>query len=82
MAWIETVPPEHARGRLRRIYDAALGRAGKIFHVVSVQSQQPRVLDASMGLYLRVMKAPDEPLTRARREMLAVTVSRINGCAY
>ena len=46
MAWIDTVPPEHARGRLRRIYDAALARAGKIFHVVSVQSQQPRVLDA------------------------------------
>ncbi len=82
MAWIETVPPELASGRLRRIYDAALARAGKIFNVVAVQSQQPRVLDASMGLYLRIMKADDEPLTRAQREMLAVTVSRINACDY
>jgi len=82
MAWIDTVPPAQASGRLRRIYDAALARAGKIFHVVSVQSQQPRVLEASMGLYLRIMKADDEPLTKAQREMLAVTVSRINGCAY
>jgi len=82
MAWIDTVSLEHARGRLRRVYDAALARAGKIFHVVSVQSQQPRVLEASMGLYVRVMKAPEEPLTRAQREMIAVTVSRINGCGY
>lgn len=82
MAWIETVPPEHAHGRLRRIYEAALARAGKIFHVVAVQSQQPRVLEASMGLYLRVMKAEGEPLTRAQREMLAVTVSRLNACRY
>jgi alkylhydroperoxidase family enzyme len=82
MPWIDPVPLEHARGRLRRIYDAALARAGKIFNVVAIQSQQPRVLESSMGLYLRIMKADDEPLTRAQREMLAVTVSRINACAY
>lgn len=82
MAWIDTVPLEHAHGRLRRIYDAALARAGKIFHVVAVQSRQPRVLEASMGLYLRVMKAPDEPLGKAQREMIAVTVSRLNACRY
>lgn len=82
MPWIATIAHDHARGRLRRIYDAALARAGKIFHVVTIQSQQPRVLDASMSLYLRVMKADDEPLTRAQREMLAVTVSRVNACAY
>lgn len=82
MAWIDTVAPAQASGRLRRIYDAALARAGKVFNVVAVQSQQPRVLDASMTLYLRIMKADDEPLTRAQREMLAVTVSRINACDY
>jgi alkylhydroperoxidase family enzyme len=82
MPWIATISPDHAQGRLRRIYDAVLARAGKIFNVVAIQSQQPRVLDASMTLYLRVMKSDDEPLTRAQREMLAVTVSRVNACAY
>jgi alkylhydroperoxidase family enzyme len=82
MAWIDTIPPDRARGRLRRIYDDALARAGKIFNVVAIQSQQPRVLDASMSLYLRIMKAEEEPLTRAQREMVAVTVSLANACAY
>lgn len=82
MPWIETISPERAQGRLRRTYEAARTRAGKVFHVVAIQSLQPRVLDASMSLYIRVMKADDEPLTRAQREMLAVTVSRVNACAY
>ncbi|MCH9684567.1 MAG: carboxymuconolactone decarboxylase family protein [Deltaproteobacteria bacterium] len=82
MPWIEVVSVSAATGLLRRIYDSALDRAGRVFHVVSLQSRQPQVLDASMRLYLRVMQAPREPLSRARREMIAVTVSRVNACGY
>lgn len=42
MPWIHTVPEDEADGLLRREYDAALKRAGKIFHIVSIQSLRPQ----------------------------------------
>jgi uncharacterized peroxidase-related enzyme len=82
MPWIRTVPPEEATGLLRQIYDAAVRRAGRIYNVVRLQSLRPKVLDASMQLYLQLMHAPDGSLTRAQREMIAVVVSATNGCHY
>jgi len=82
MPWIDLVTHSEATGLLKRIYDGAVQRAGKIYNIIGIQSRQPKVLDASTRLYVRVMRNPDEPLTRAQREMLAVTVSRTNACAY
>lgn len=82
MPWIETIGEAAAKGLLSRIYEAARKRAGKVFNIVSVQSQQPAVLRASLELYTRIMHAEDEPLTRAQREMIATAVSRANRCEY
>ena len=82
MPWIETIGEAAAKGLLSRIYEAARKRAGKVFNIVSVQSQQPAVLRASMELYTRIMLAEDEPLTRAQREMIATAVSRATRCEY
>ncbi|MDX1501039.1 MAG: carboxymuconolactone decarboxylase family protein [Thermoanaerobaculia bacterium] len=82
MAWIETVPPERATGLLRRIYDAAVRRAGKVYNVVRVQSLRPRVLRESMHLYLEIMHSRESGLSRGQREMLATTVSWANDCHY
>ena len=46
-----------------------------------VQSLAPAVLDASMGLYQRIMYA-EEGLSRRQREMVATIVSRTNDCHY
>ena len=81
MPWIRTVEVDAARGRLRRLYDEALARAGKVFGIVRVMSPNPPVLEASMGLYRAVMHAPS-PLSRRQREMLAVVTSRANDCHY
>jgi uncharacterized peroxidase-related enzyme len=82
MAWIETVAPEDATGTLARIYKAARNRAGRVFNVVRLQSPRPHVLRASMQLYQQIMFSPESGLSRAEREMIAVTVSRTNGCFY
>ena len=82
MAWIRTVGADEAEGLLARLYREAVARAGKVFGVLRVQSLQPRVLETSTELYRRVMFGASEPLTRAQREMIAVTVSRANGCEY
>jgi alkylhydroperoxidase family enzyme len=81
MPWIRTVLEEEAEGVLRREYDAALKRAGKVFHIVSIQSLRPRVLRASIGLYQALM-FEEGALPRWVRELLAVVVSRANHCHY
>ncbi|MCA8941833.1 MAG: peroxidase [Planctomycetes bacterium] len=82
MAWIETVPPEAAEGRLARVYHSAVRRAGKVFGIVRLMSPDPRILEASMGLYASTTTAPDSPLPRWFRELVAVEVSRANACLY
>ena len=81
MAWIRTVPTGEAEGPLRASYDRAKARAGRVFHIVRSMSLSPRMLDASIGLYLEVMHGP-EGLSRRRREMIAVVVSATNACHY
>lgn len=82
MAWIRTVPPEEATGLLARLYREAIDRAGKVFHVLRLQSPRPEVLEASTALYAEVMRSDRSPLTRAQREMIATAVSRANRCFY
>ena len=81
MSWIHTVPESDAQGLLRREYDSALRRAGKVFEILKIQSLNPEALHASMALYVALMHGPS-PLSRATREMLAVVVSRANDCHY
>ncbi len=82
MAWIRTVDPAEARGLLRRLYDAAMRRAGRVFNIIRIQSLRPKVLRSSTQLYLEVMHSRDSDLSRAQREMIATTVSQLNGCFY
>lgn len=81
MPWIRTIRPEEATGRLAKTYRAAVERAGRVFGIVRSMSLAPAVLDASMGLYQKVMYAP-EGLSRRQREMLATVVSEENHCHY
>jgi len=81
MAYINLVPVDQATGTLRRIYDAALQRAGRVFHIVRTMSPNPPVLEASMGSYARIMKGPSD-LSRRERELLATVTSRVNDCYY
>jgi alkylhydroperoxidase family enzyme len=82
MAWIHTIAPGEATGLLRRLYDEALARAGKVFNVLSIQSLRPEVLEIGVKLYEELMFSPRSPLSRAQREMIAVAVSRSNQCHY
>lgn len=73
--------PGEAAGALAREYQEAIERAGRVWNVVSIMSPNPEVLRASMGLYRAIMQG-DSPLSRVQREMVAVVVSRTNGCRY
>ena len=82
MAWIRTIAPDEAAGLLKRLYTAAIKRAGKVYQIIRVQSPRPEILRASTQLYLEVMHGAASPLSRRQREMIAVVVSRANDCHY
>ncbi|MEP7198913.1 MAG: carboxymuconolactone decarboxylase family protein [Chloroflexota bacterium] len=81
MAWIKTIPVSEATGQLKRHYDAAIERAGKIWNIVSSMSLKPELLRTSIQLYKTLMHGSSR-LSRAQREMIAVVVSRANDCYY
>ena len=81
MAHLRLIDVDAATGRLREEYDAAIGRAGKVFNIVKAMSLRPGVLRRSMELYKAVMFGPSG-LSRQERELLAVVVSRQNDCHY
>ena len=81
MPHIHQVPLEEAAGLLKEEYDKALKRAGRVFNIVRIQSQNPRALRDSIAFYITLMKG-ESPLTRAQREMLATVVSAENHCHY
>lgn len=81
MPWIRVIEPDEAIGFLKKQYDLAIKRAGRIWHIVSIMSQNPRTMKASMDFYGAIMYGRS-PLSRGQREMLAVVVSVNNGCVY
>jgi alkylhydroperoxidase family enzyme len=81
MPYIKQTPVGEATGFLRKLFDEALERAGRVWHIVHVMSPNARVMDASMKFYGAVMFGAS-PLTRWQREMLAVVTSKANDCFY
>lgn len=81
MAWIKTFDADDATGPLRPIYDAAVQRAGRVYEILKIQSQNPAALQGMLDLYSATVRG-ESPLSRAQREMLAVVVSRANHCHY
>ena len=81
MAYIQVIEPEAADGALQAEYASAVGRAGKVFNILKIQSLNAPVLRASMALYAAAMHGPSG-LSRAEREMMATVVSQLNDCFY
>ena len=81
MAHLDLIDPDDATGELKAEYDAAIGRAGRIYNIVSSMSLRPGVLARSMEMYKAIMFGPSG-LTRAERELLATVTSQINECHY
>ena len=81
MSWISEVPLAAATGLLKRQFDAALRRAGRVWNIVHVMSVNPPAMEASLRLY-RVLMMGASPLSRAQRELLATVTSAELDCRY
>lgn len=81
MPWIKQYTLEDATGLVKKELEKAIKRAGRVWNIVQIMSQNGRVMKESMELYGAVLFA-DSPLSRQQREMLATVVSKINACFY
>ena len=81
MPWIEQVSIEEATGLLKRQFEAAIKRAGRVWHIVHIMSINPPAMRASMQFYRTIMMGVS-PLSRVQREMLATVTSAELGCFY
>jgi alkylhydroperoxidase family enzyme len=81
MPWIKQISIQEATGLLKAQFDAALKRAGRVWHIVHIMSLNPKAMRDSIAFYSTVMMG-ESPLTRVQREMLATVVSFENHCYY
>ncbi len=81
MPWIEQIPHEDAAGLLKRELDAAVRRAGRVWHIVHVMSLNPEAMRDSIRFYRTIMFG-ESPLTRVQRELLATVTSAELDCHY
>ena len=81
MAFIKLFKFEDSTGLLKKEYEKGMRRAGRIWNVLTIQSQTPEILRDSMRLYNSTMWG-DTKLSRFDRELLAVVTSITNECEY
>ena len=79
-AFIETIPPERATGKLKELYRRS-SAGGRVDHILQAHSLVPHALDSLMLFYKRVMHGKND-LPYVEREIIAVTVSVLNRCHY
>lgn len=81
MPWIQQIPIEKATGLLKKQFEAALKRAGRVWHIVHIMSLNPPALRDSIAFYSTIMHKAS-PLSRVQRELLATVVSAELNCFY
>lgn len=81
MPWIQQIPIAEATGLLPRQFEAAIKRAGRVWHIVPIMSLNPRAMRDSIRFYSTIMHE-DSPLSRVQRELLATVVSAELDCFY
>ncbi len=81
MAYIRTIAEAEATGELARLYKRVGNPDGSVDNVMKVHSLNPASLRTHFEMYQAAMHEPS-PLSLAEREMVAVVVSRLNGCQY
>ena len=81
MAHIPYVPYEEAQGPLAELYLRYGGPEMNVDNIIRIHSLNPPSMEHHVRLYAHLMRGPS-PLSRAQREMIAVTVSAVNECFY
>ena len=74
MAFIKLFKFEESSGLLKKEYEKGMRRAGRIWKILTIQSQTPEILKNSMNLYGSTMFG-NSNISRFNSELLAVVTS-------
>lgn len=81
LTYIRYTPAAEAGPRLSALYDRYADARGRVDNILRIHSLNPPSMQHHYELYRHLMSGPS-PLSRVRREMIAVTVSAENDCFY
>ncbi len=82
MSWIETINDDAWDGELGDLHDRVADPAtGRVDHIMSIHSLNPRALAAHDAVYRSAMRGT-ATLRKVERELIAFVVSQINDCHY
>ena len=82
MSWISVIDDAEWDGDLAALRErVADPKSGRVDHIMSIHSLNPRSLDAHDTLYRSAMRGT-ATLRKVDRELIALVVSTINECHY
>ncbi len=81
MPWIDFIEDEQAGDELRSLYDSIRSNDGGVDHIIKIHGVNPPSLTAHMGIYSTMMHGKS-PLSRRRRETIALVVASAVDCHY
>ena len=81
MAWIKVIDEKKAKGKLKETYDKFTAPWGGVDNILKIHSLNPKSLDGHYEFY-KILMTSSKDLPKAKREMIAVTVSALNHCVY
>ena len=81
MAWIKTIAPEEASGRLKEVYSGIASNFPMVPNIMRAFSLKPEVLNAVHRTFAAATFGASN-LSRIQEEMIATVVSSLNRCHY
>ena len=81
MAWIPMIDEDDAKGLLANHYARLREPWGGVDNIFKIHSLNPASIRGHLEMYRSAMRGRSE-LSQVQREMVAVVVSRVNGCHY
>ncbi|MDX1631568.1 MAG: peroxidase-related enzyme [Thermoanaerobaculia bacterium] len=82
MTWIDTIEPDDASGRLRKLYDRIRGEDGSVDNILQAHSLRPHAMEGHLALYKNVLHHASNRVPKWFLEALGVFVSALNRCQY
>ncbi len=82
MAWIEVIPYEAAKGRLKKLYDRVKGPDNNVDNIMMSHSLRPHTMEGHMAIYKYVLHHTGNKIPKWFLETLGVWVSSLNNCEY
>ena len=82
MTWINTVPYDEAKGRLKQLYDRIKGPDNNVDNIMMSHSLRPHTMEGHMAIYKYVLHHSANQVPKWFLEAIGVWVSLLNSCDY